>query len=139
MHDDRDRIAALNNAVSTLRIALPSVLHSRASKGTPSRLLDALWFAAIAAATGYAAWTTYQYLSASLGVADLTQVIGYGLVTLARVVVLMTAIFTIDIGENGGHQVSNVFPSPSARARPGDGSAQSWPFATAAARPLSVA
>ena len=83
-------LAALNNAVSTLRIALPSVLHASGSKGTPSRLLDALWFATIAAATGYAAWTTYQYLSASLGMADLTQAVGYGFVTLARVVVLIT-------------------------------------------------
>ena len=44
--------------------------------------------------TGYAAWTTYQYLSASLGLSDIVDASGYGLVTLARVVVLI-AIATL--------------------------------------------
>jgi NitT/TauT family transport system permease protein len=52
--------------------------------------VDAIWFAAVAVVTGYAAWITYRYLSASLGLSDLTEVIGYGFATLARVVVLIT-------------------------------------------------
>lgn len=80
-------------AISTLRIALPTMRPAGGAR-FPSRSVDALWFAVIAVMTGYAAWTTYQYLSASLGLSDIVDAIGYGLVTLARVVVLI-AIATL--------------------------------------------
>jgi NitT/TauT family transport system permease protein len=82
-------LAVLNKTVSTLRIALPDALRPSERKGSPSRRIDAIWFAAIAAVTGYAAWATYRYLSIHLGLSDVAQAIGYGLVTLARVVVLI--------------------------------------------------
>jgi NitT/TauT family transport system permease protein len=43
----------------------------------------------IAVATGYAAWRAYEYISASLGPRDVLDAVGYGLITLARVVVLI--------------------------------------------------
>jgi len=81
--------AALNRAFSNLHITLPDRLRLPGKRRTPSRLLDALWFAIIGAGTGYAAWRAYQYLSASLTLPDVLSAVGYGLITLARVVVLI--------------------------------------------------
>jgi NitT/TauT family transport system permease protein len=81
--------AALNKAVSNLHITLPDFLRAPALTRPPSRLVDALWIALIAASTGYAAWRAYQYLSASLGPSDIVSAVGYGLITLLRVVVLI--------------------------------------------------
>ena len=83
-------LAALNNAISTLRIALPAALRPVERKGGPSRTVDAIWFAAIAAITSFAAWKAYRYLSAHLGLGDVIEAFGQGLITLARVVVLIT-------------------------------------------------
>jgi NitT/TauT family transport system permease protein len=82
--------AALNKAVSNWHIASPGRfrLATRAS-GAPSRIVDALWLAFIIVSTGYAAWKVYEYLSATLRPSDVVSAIGYGFVTLARVVVLI--------------------------------------------------
>ena len=82
--------AVLNRVVSNLRIALPGRLRmaTRAS-GPPSRVVDALWLVVVLAATGYAAWKVYAYLSATLGPSDVFSAVGYGFITLARVVVLI--------------------------------------------------
>src|SRR5712664_19134 len=81
--------AALNKAVSNLHIALPSSLRIRTKPGPPSRMVDAAWLAIIIASTGYAAWRIYHYLSATLSPADVVSAVGYGFITLARVVVLI--------------------------------------------------
>jgi NitT/TauT family transport system permease protein len=81
--------AALNRAFSNLRIALPDALRLPVKRRSPARTLDALWFAVIVAGTGYAAWRVYQYLSASLGLPDVASAFGDGLITFARVVVLI--------------------------------------------------
>ncbi|MGY4448482.1 ABC-type anion transport system duplicated permease subunit [Bradyrhizobium sp. i1.3.1] len=44
----------------------------------------------ILAGTAYAAWLTYRYLSASLGMSDVLVVIRDGLITLLRVAILIT-------------------------------------------------
>jgi NitT/TauT family transport system permease protein len=82
--------AALNKAISNMHIALPSRLRmvTRGS-GQPSRIVDAVWLAFIIASTGYAAWRIYQYLSATLSPSDVISAVGYGLVTLLRVIVLI--------------------------------------------------
>ncbi len=81
--------AALNRVFSNLRIPLPGGLSERTSSGPPSRLIDAVWLAIVIACTGYAAWRVYQYLSASLALSDVLSVVGFGFITLARVVVLI--------------------------------------------------
>jgi NitT/TauT family transport system permease protein len=81
--------AALNKAISNLHVALPKSLMTRVEKGPPSRVVDAIWLALIAASTGYAGWRAYSYLSATLGPADVFSALGYGFITLARVVVLI--------------------------------------------------
>ena len=81
--------AALNKAVSNLHITLPDFVRAPARRGPPSRAVDALWIALIAASTGYAGWRAYQYLSASLSPSDIATALGYGLITLLRVIVLI--------------------------------------------------
>ena len=81
--------AALNRLFANLRIPLPGRLRERARGGPPSRAIDAVWLAIVIACTGYAAWRIYQYLSASLALSDVLSAVGFGFVTLARVVVLI--------------------------------------------------
>ncbi len=82
--------AALNKAVSNLHIALPSQLKmATRARAQPSRLVDVVWLATIIAGTGYAAWRIYTYLSATLSPSDVFSAVGYGLITLARVIVLI--------------------------------------------------
>jgi NitT/TauT family transport system permease protein len=81
---------ALNRAVSNLHIALPRQLRMATRRsGPPSRIVDALWLAIVVASTCYAAWKVYAYLSAELGPSDVLSAVGYGFMTLARVVVLI--------------------------------------------------
>src|ERR1700747_498994 len=82
--------SAINKAISNLRIALPTVLRPPARSEAPSHVIDVVWYALIAASTGYAAWRAYEYLSAHLAMSDLYAAVGDGLVTLLRVVVLIT-------------------------------------------------
>jgi NitT/TauT family transport system permease protein len=81
--------AALNRAFSNLRFNLPAALRPRGASHSPSRVLDAIWYILIATGTGYAAFLAWRYLSANLGMPDVLAAIGYGLITLARVVVLI--------------------------------------------------
>jgi NitT/TauT family transport system permease protein len=81
--------SAVNRAFSNLHIAFPQALPGQVERGTRSRLLDAIWFTIIGASTGYAAWRAYQYLSVNLGPSDVVTALGSGLLTLARVAVLI--------------------------------------------------
>jgi len=82
--------AAVNKTFANFHIALPSRLRMAKRVGSqPSRIVDAAWVALIIAATCYAAWRSYQYLSATLNLMDAISVVGYGLITLLRVVVLI--------------------------------------------------
>jgi NitT/TauT family transport system permease protein len=82
--------AALNKAVSNLHIALPRRSKMAAKEqGPPSHIVDALWLAFIIASTGAAAWEVYHYLSATLSLSDVFSAVGYGFITLARVIVLI--------------------------------------------------
>ena len=79
----------LNEAVSSLHIALPGNLRTLTSLGPPPRIVDGLWVASIGAGTAYTAWKVYQYLSATLSISDVMSAVGYGFATLARVIVLI--------------------------------------------------
>jgi NitT/TauT family transport system permease protein len=83
--------AALNKAFANFHVALPSQWRRMAKKasGQPSRIVDAIWLALIIASTGYAAWRAYTYLSATLSPTDVYSAVGYGFITLARVIVLI--------------------------------------------------
>jgi NitT/TauT family transport system permease protein len=82
--------SAFNKVVSNMHIALPGALKmTQKIKGPPSRLVDALWLAIVVASTSAAAWQAYEYLSVTLGLSDVFSAIGYGLVTLLRVMVLI--------------------------------------------------
>lgn len=82
--------AALNQMFANLRIAWPEQLRMPLKgSNAPSGFVDALWLALIFASTGYTAWRIYQYLSATLSASDILSVVGYGLITLARVIVLI--------------------------------------------------
>lgn len=82
--------SAVNRAISNLRISLPKLLPPTKSKSQPSRLIDGVWVAFVLAGTIYAAWLTYRYLSASLGLPDVLIVMRDGLITLLRVAVLIS-------------------------------------------------
>jgi NitT/TauT family transport system permease protein len=82
--------AAVNKAVSNLHLAIPKGLRPPVRSRQPSRIVDALWLASIIAATCYAAFRSYQYLSATLSPSDVFTAVGYGFVTLARVIVLIS-------------------------------------------------
>jgi NitT/TauT family transport system permease protein len=82
--------SALNKAVSNLQIPVPdSLKFASKEKRPPSRIVDSIWLAFIVASTGYAAWKIYLYLSATLSPSDVLTAVGDGLITLARVVVLI--------------------------------------------------
>ena len=81
--------AAFNKAVSNLHVSMPGWLRAPATSGPPSQAVDVLWFAIIAVGTGYAGLRAYQYLSATLGLSDVLSAVGYGFMTLLRVMVLI--------------------------------------------------
>jgi NitT/TauT family transport system permease protein len=82
--------SAFNKVVSNLHVVVPGPLRMASRrKGPPSRLVDALWLAMIITSTSAAAWQAYEYLSATLGLSDVISAIGYGLITLLRVIVLI--------------------------------------------------
>jgi NitT/TauT family transport system permease protein len=81
--------ATLNRAFSNLRINWPVSLQPTKKVQAPARAVDVIWFLVIGLSTGYAAYRAYEYLSASLGLSDVFSAFGYGLLTLARVIVLI--------------------------------------------------
>jgi NitT/TauT family transport system permease protein len=81
---------AANKGFSNLKIPLPAGLDRPAFNHKPSRVVDAIWLVIILAATVYAGWKAYAYLSANLALQDLVSVVGLGLVTLLRVIVLIS-------------------------------------------------
>ena len=83
-------LSAINHVVSNLRIGLPKLGTSAKARSQPSRLIDGLWVVVILAGTAYAAWLTYRYLSASLGVSDILIALRDGLITLLRVIILIS-------------------------------------------------
>ncbi|WFU41590.1 ABC transporter permease subunit [Bradyrhizobium sp. CB82] len=82
--------ATVNRMVSNLRVTLPKLGPTGKAGARPSRLVDGLWISLIVVGTASAAWLTYRYLSANLGPSELLVVIRDGLITLLRVVVLIT-------------------------------------------------
>jgi len=82
-------LAVANKSISTMRVTWLPVLQAGGKRSQPSRVVDGIWIAVIVGAAGYAAWLAYRYLSAALGLSDVVDAGGYGLVTLVRVIVLI--------------------------------------------------
>jgi len=80
--------AALNRTFSNLHIEFrwPWRMTGRNARRS-SRFVDAIWLALVAAATAYAVWKVYVYLSTTLTPPEFFEALGLGFVTLARVVV----------------------------------------------------
>ncbi len=81
--------AAINRRFSNLRVMRLVQTSRPAKRETPSRAVDALWLLVIGLGTGYAAWRAYEYLFATLTLSDILIAVDDGLITLARVVVLI--------------------------------------------------
>jgi NitT/TauT family transport system permease protein len=92
--------AALNRIFSNLHLTIPVPLKIPARLAPSSRIVDAVWLVLVVASTGYAAWKAYQFMSATLTPSDVLAAIGYGLITLARVIVLiaLASLIWVPIG-----------------------------------------
>ncbi len=77
--------------LSLLRIGLPPAARVKAfaGRGATSRILDAIWYLAIAAAAVWAIYSSVAFIATELGWSDVGQVFLLTLYTLLRVVVLM--------------------------------------------------
>jgi NitT/TauT family transport system permease protein len=83
------------------RLRLGSSMHLQADEGRrPSRILDALWYAVIAAVALYALYRIIGFVSASLRWADFFDALLMGCYTMIRVIVLMViaAVVWVPIG-----------------------------------------
>jgi NitT/TauT family transport system permease protein len=81
--------SAINRTFSNLRLDWPARWHAPLRQAPPQRLIDGLWLAVIIIGCGYAGWQIWRYLGATLGLSDIAMAVGYGLITLLRVVVLI--------------------------------------------------
>jgi NitT/TauT family transport system permease protein len=82
-----DAVGWLFTTVSGLRLS-HSVRWRPASR-PPSRLLDAIWVAVLLMVLAWAGWRVVTFVATELAWKDLLQAVLLGLLTLARVVVLM--------------------------------------------------
>ncbi|TBW41375.1 ABC transporter permease subunit [Siculibacillus lacustris] len=90
-------LRALSVAVSStfhhslgVRLPLPRLPQIRLSLGIPERVVDAVWLVIVVAAGAWVGWEVIDFVGTSLGWADVGEALGKGLLTLIRVVVLMT-------------------------------------------------
>ena len=74
---------------SAPRPRLPRIAPPRLPSARAERWLDRLWFALVVAGGAWAAWTIFRYVSQTLTLHDGLAAFGLGLITLARVLVLI--------------------------------------------------
>lgn len=90
----RALVAPLARGLGTIaawRFSLPLPAIPRTAGNGRQRLLDALFFVAIAALSGLALWRIISFLGATIGLSDVRHAVTLGFATLARVIVLMIA------------------------------------------------
>jgi NitT/TauT family transport system permease protein len=92
--------ATTNKVFSNLHVKLPAGLRISFRPESSSRMVDAIWLALVAAATCYASWRAYQFMSATLNLSDVFAAVGDGFITLARVIVLiaLASLIWVPIG-----------------------------------------
>ena len=82
-----DSIARAASSLGGLRLSFRR--EPRAREAAPSRARDGVWIVVLAGLFGWAAWRVFTFASAELSLSDLSDAFLLGLVTLARVVILM--------------------------------------------------
>jgi NitT/TauT family transport system permease protein len=82
--------AAINRVFSNLHVPFPVNMRTSFKSESSSRVIDVVWIALIAMVTSYAGWRAYQFMSATLSISDVFTALGDGLITLVRVIVLIT-------------------------------------------------
>ncbi|HUM08539.1 MAG TPA: ABC transporter permease subunit [Acidocella sp.] len=97
--DIGDFISAGMRSLTRLRLALPARTQIDENK-EPSKLVDGLWFVAIALVAAYAAYKIVQFVSGTLHWSDVGTAVLMGAFTLLRVMVLMViaALIWVPIG-----------------------------------------
>jgi NitT/TauT family transport system permease protein len=85
--------------IATLPLGFARPARAAAKSGT-ARLRDRLWLFVVLAAVAYALWRIALFTHASLGTEDVLAAIGFGLLTLTRVVVLiaLASVIWVPIG-----------------------------------------
>jgi NitT/TauT family transport system permease protein len=94
-----DFIGAGMRSITRLRLALPARTQIDENR-EPSKLLDGIWFVAIALVAAYAAYKIVQFVSGTLHWSDVGTAVLMGSFTLLRVMVLMViaALIWVPIG-----------------------------------------
>jgi len=82
-------IARVFSGLARLRFPAFGNSRERAIPGWVGKASDILWVVLLLAAASYSAWVAIDYLRTTLGPDDVVGVVGLGLLTLARVVVLI--------------------------------------------------
>jgi NitT/TauT family transport system permease protein len=93
-----DTIGRMTGLLTGLRLSPPR--KGRAGYKSPSQAIDAMWLLALAVIAAYAIWRVGTFAAATLNFSDVVHVIGLGLITLLRVVILMilATLFWVPIG-----------------------------------------
>ena len=97
--DIGDFISAGMRSLTRLRLALPARTQIDENR-EPSKLVDGIWFVAIALVAAYAAYKIVQFVSGTLHWSDVGTAVLMGSFTLLRVMVLMViaALIWVPIG-----------------------------------------
>ena len=86
---------------TSLRIDLPPVLQAgRGRTKSVSRMVDVIFYVAVAGVGLYAAWSVFSFVSATLTLRDLGEAVVYTVYTMLRVVILLAlaTVFWVPIG-----------------------------------------
>lgn len=75
---------------TSLRVDLPVLGRKGQDSPLASRVIDVVWIMAVAALALYAAWQTVTFVAGSLSFTDLFDAMGLTLLTMVRVIVLLT-------------------------------------------------
>jgi NitT/TauT family transport system permease protein len=87
-------------AAAAPRPKLPQLRAPKLGIAVSPRLLDRLWLVFVALGAVLAAWTIFRYLAAYISIHDAITVFGLGMITLARVLILiaLASLIWVPIG-----------------------------------------
>ena len=76
-------------SVPRQRLRVPTALPARAGKALASAWADRLWLTLVVLAAAYMLWLIARFVAAELTFSDVAEVVGLGILTMLRVIVLM--------------------------------------------------